>query len=117
MPKHTTVEDTIHSFESHAPVSVSWQGSTVINTYDKTEHSSVEFVGRISNGTDSEMLRISMLNDSSDNTGIDVYRLAISTYLNLDISSAVVGDDVQLTIENTEATEDNTLSYYVIPLI
>ena len=97
----------------HKTYKEEWQGTTVIDVYDTASYLGAEIFGRIDNNTDAELIKIALVNYGTD-IGLDIRQVGVEdNYLDLTISAAVAGGIVQLTIQNNEATEDNTLEYSV----
>lgn len=98
---------------THTQYKEEWQGTTVIDVYDTALYIGAEIFGRIDNATDAEMVRIALVNYGTD-VGLDIRQIGVdNNYLNLVISAAVSNGIAQLTIQNTEGGENNTLEYSV----
>lgn len=117
MPVHTTVEDDIHSFETHQIKQLIFLDQQSIPIYTIAEHKAASFVARIDNGTNTMKLIVDLVDDGTG-VGIDVRQIPVGGDSNLipySITATILTGNVVLTIQNPVPAETNTLKYYVIP--
>ena len=115
MPTHITIENSINDFDQHAIQTATFTNTHTINAYDVTLHNGASLVARIGNGTDSERFMIECGHDGVSTAVDTTSLLLVGDYLDLTITSAIVGDEFQITLTDTDTVSTKTLKYYVMP--
>ena len=112
MPRHPTVEDTIHDFEAHQITEVTFTDTETIVLYIAGEHTSATFKARVTDGTNTAKVICEIFDDGTS-VEIDIREIVIGT-LDLNVTVAENAGNIELSVKNNDAVVTNTLRYYVI---
>lgn len=114
MPKHITIDDSVHEMTSHSVQTHSWTGSSSFNIYSTASYNGARITMHVNDGTNHERVIFEIGNVASD-TGFDETRTLLKgSQMSLNFSTAVVGNNLQLTIDNTDVANTTTIKYYVM---
>lgn len=112
--KLLTDNHSIHSMGSHAVQTSLGIGSQNIILYSTTEYNGATVTMHVHDGTNHERIIIEIGN-FGNSIGIDDTRILITgSMLDLTFSTAVVNNQLRLTVNNSDTVSTTTIKYYVI---
>jgi len=114
MPKHITIENDLHDFDSHQIQTLSSAISQVIDVYDTTVHTGATLYVHLNDGVDAVRIRFECIHfGAGTDINQDICYVVNTAPLNISISRAIVSDIFQITITNNSSNA-MTGKYYVV---